>query len=254
MANCHRDEFASTCKELSCTCYQHPPCLPTSAEDAPIGDWENVLRELPDRVGDWMERLQDEGIRGADLVFACIGPALEVFSRYRAVETAAGHEVKLPEYLEKVWEIVGRAALQQILGATEAQVRDGLAGVLEEDARLTALFLWTIQSTDTAENGQQKREKEDDEESVAKIAANGFSLLFDVVRRFAQPMGINLDVWTGRIIAQEKGVVRLLPVAERAKKLLEKMVYKPLPTGSRAIRRHLSDEAFSRIGRSTQPD
>ena len=34
--------------------------------------------------------------------------------------------------------------------------------------------------------------------------------------RFAQPMGIALDVWTDRIIDQIKGVVRLLPVAERA--------------------------------------
>ena len=46
-----------------------------------------------------------------------------------------------------------------------------------------------------------------------------FNLPFDVVRRFAQPMGIDLDRWTGRIIVQEKGVVRLLPVAERAREL-----------------------------------
>ena len=193
----------------------HLICRPR-AEDAPVGDWADVLRELPTRVDDWIERLQAEGIRGADLVFACIGPALEIFSRYRVVETAEGHEVGLPEYLEKVWEVVGRTALQQVLGAAEAQARNGLAGALEEDARLTALFLWTLQSTDTAENGQQTAKDEDDEEAVATVAAKGFNLPFDVVRCFAQPMGIDLDVWTGRIIGQEKGVVRLLPVAERA--------------------------------------
>ena len=48
----------------------------------------------------------------------------------------------------------------------------------------------------------------------------GLALPFDVVRRFAQPMGIDLDRWTGRIIEQAKGVVRLLLVAERAKDLL----------------------------------
>ena len=57
------------------------------------------------------------------------------------------------------------------------------------------------------------------EEAVAKATAKGFHLPFDVVRRFSQPMGIDLDQWTGRIIAQEKGVVRLLPIAERAKAL-----------------------------------
>ena len=197
----------------------HLICRPRP-ENAPVGDWVDVLRELPIRVADWIERLQSEGIRGADLVFACIGPALEIFSRYRAVETAEGRTVGLPEYLEKVWEVVGRAALQQVLGTAEAQARNGLTGALEEDARLTALFLWTLQSTDiVAENGQQEQANEADEGAVAKAAATGFALPFDVVRRFAQPMGIDLDTWTGRIIGQEKGVVRLLSVAERAGKL-----------------------------------
>ena len=196
----------------------HLICRPRP-ENAPVGEWAEVLYELPLRVSDWMERLQDEGIRGADLVFACIGPALEIFSRYRAVETTEGREVGLPEYLEKVWEVVGRAALEQVLGTSDAQARNGLAGALEEDARLTALFLWTLQSTETSEgNGKD----EEDKETVAKVAAKGFSLPFDVVRRFAQPMGIDLDVWTGLIIGQEKGVVRLLPVAERARELFGK--------------------------------
>ena len=196
----------------------HLICRPR-LEDAPVGDWADVLRELPTRVSDWMERLQGEGIRGADLVFACIGPALEIFSRYRAVETAEGREVGLPEYLEKVWEVVARAALEQVLGTSEAEARNGLAGALEEDARLTALFLWTLQSTEISEeNGKN----EEDEEPIAKVGAKGFNLPFDVVRRFAQPMGIDLDIWTGRIIGQEKGVVRLLPVGERARELFGK--------------------------------
>ena len=205
----------------------HLICRPRP-EDAVIGDWADLLRELPVRVADWIERLQGEGIRGADLVFACIGPALEIFSRYRAVETAEGYTVELPKYLEKVWEVVGRAALQQVLGASkrlartgaEGQARNGLAGALEEDARLTALFLWTMQSTEAAqEKGNKKGEKV---AAVAKVAARGFTLPYDVVRRFAQPMGIDLTEWAGRIIEQKKGVVRLLPVGERAKTLFGK--------------------------------
>lgn len=189
----------------------HLICRPRP-DDAPVGDWADVLRELPRRVVAWIERLQDEGIRGADLVFACIGPALEVFSRYRSVETAEGRVVGLPEYLEKVWEVVGRAALERVLGGGEAS-----SGVLEADARLTALFLWALQSTDPPdETGKPDGE---DEEAVARVAAKGFSLPFDVVRRFAQPMGIDLNDWTGRTIAQSKGVVRLLPVADRARRL-----------------------------------
>jgi len=208
----------------------HLICRPRP-EDAPVGDWSEVLRELPKRVGDWMERLQGEGIRGADLVFACIGPALEIFSRYSKVETAEGREVKLPEFLEKVWEVVGRQALEQILGTAEAKARNSAAGALEEDARLTALFLWTLQSTEPLAdargsepsrdgNGAEEEEPDEDDDETAKPKkGKGMSLIFDVVRRFAQPLGIHLEDWEDRIVKTEKGVVRLLPVKERAKQL-----------------------------------
>ena len=186
----------------------HLVCRPRS-ETAPVGDWGHVLRELPNRVRNWIERLQSEGIRGADLIFACIGPALEIFSRYRRVETADGRQVGLSDYLEKVWEVIGHAALEQVLG-TGIQTHNGLTGALEEDARLTALFLWTLQTTETSE---QKK----DDEAITKVSVRGFKLPFDVVRCFAQPMGIDLDDCTGHIILQEKGYVRLLPVMERAK-------------------------------------
>lgn len=156
-------------------------------------------------------------------MFACIGPALEIFSRYGSVETADGRKVDLPEYLEKVWEVVGRIALEQVLGTAEAQARNGLAGALEEDARLTALFLWTVQSTngDTAPNGGDDVAEDEDteEEDAPRGKSKGYSLIFDVVRRFAQPLGIRLPEWEGRIIETSKGVVRLMAVTERGKQL-----------------------------------
>jgi hypothetical protein len=201
-----------------------------------VGDWVEVLRELPKRVGDWIERLQSEGIRGADLVFACIGPALEIYSRYSKVVDAEEREIPLggdPEasepdrrgFLSYVWEVVGRTALEQVLGTAEAKARNSTAGALEEDARLTALFLWTLQSTNgngarAAEEGSEEEEDiEDEEEAIPKKKKQGYSLIFDVVRRFAQPLGIHLPEWEGRVIETQKGVVRLLPVKERAKQL-----------------------------------
>jgi len=46
---------------------------------------------------DWMPRLADEGIVGADAIFACLGPALEVFSRFNRVERGNGDTVTLKE-------------------------------------------------------------------------------------------------------------------------------------------------------------
>lgn len=225
----------------------HLICRPRP-DDAPVGDWGDVLREVPKRVGDWMARLQGEGVRGADLVFACIGPALEVFSRYRKVETAEGREVTLAEYLEKLWEVVGKTALAQVLGTGEHG-----AGALEEDARLTALFLWTLQgSNGTAINAGPATPKlgevdgpeedegtdEDDEDAARGPKPKGYTLVFDVARRFAQPLGIHLDDWEGRIIETKKGAVRLLPVAERARQLFGS-------GGARVMAERLEGEAAS---------
>ena len=217
----------------------HLVCRPRP-EDAGVGDWAQVLRELPRRVADWMNRLQEEGVRGADLVFACIGPALEVFSRYSKVVDAEEREIPLggdPEareahqrgFLAYVWEVVGRAALEQVLGTAESRARNGAAGALEEDARLTALFLWTLQattqeaepiaSTDEDADEPETDEEEEDDAPTSKKKKKGLSLPFDVARRFAQPLGIHLDAWEGRCIETEKGIVRLIPVMDRAEQL-----------------------------------
>ncbi|MCK6469153.1 MAG: DUF1156 domain-containing protein [Candidatus Brocadia sinica] len=240
----------------------HLVCRPRP-EDAPVGDWGDVLQELPKRVGDWMERLQSEGIRGADLVFACIGPALEIYSKFSKVVDAQEREIPLggdPEdqephkrgFLAYVWEAVGRAALEQVLGTAEAKARNGASGSLEEDARLTALFLWTLQSTNGEKNapspqpsptrgegemsleGEIEVEAEDEEAEAPKGKTRGFSLVFDVARRFAQPLGIHLAEWEGRIIETSKGVVRLLSVSERAGQLFGK-------AGTQAFSEHVEE-------------
>lgn len=225
----------------------HLVCRPRP-DEAPVGDWGEVLRELPKRVGDWMERLQGEGIRGADLVFACIGPALEIYSRYSKVVDPDEKEIPLggnPEekephksgFLAYVWETVSRIALGQVLGTAEARARNGIAEALEEDARLTALFLWTLQSTNgqngsdlppeaSAQTSSELDEESEvdssdaeDRETAPKGKIKGYSLVFDVVRRFALPLGIELPKWEGRIIETKKGIVRLMTVSERATQL-----------------------------------
>jgi adenine-specific DNA methylase len=206
------------------------------AVDAPVGDWMHVSRELPRRIGEWMGRLQNEGVRGADLVFACIGPALEVYSRYSKVVDSEDREIPLggdPEasqphlrgFLAYVWEVVGRLALEQILGTDDTHA----AATLEEDARLTALFLWTRETAnqvgeksvaETDETEDEASADEDEEEARPRRKQRaGYSLPFDVVRRIAQPLGIHLPEWEDRILNTEKGVVTLLPVKDRARQL-----------------------------------
>lgn len=206
----------------------HLICRPRS-KDARVGDWASILNELPKRVTGWMVRLQREGIRGADLVFACVGPALELFSQYSRVETADGGQVELREFLPKVWETVGRSALDQVLGTAGLATGRETIGFIEDDARLSAIFLWTLQSTNAQDSGATSEDSEEEgaerdtrAEGDTARKAPGYSLMYDIVRRFAQPLGIHLEDWEGRVIETEKGVVRLLPVAERTQFLFER--------------------------------
>ena len=57
----------------------HIVCRPRENPDGSIrtddvGDWREVLRELPRRIHEWMPRLAEEGVVGADAIFSCPRP------------------------------------------------------------------------------------------------------------------------------------------------------------------------------------
>ena len=181
-----------------------------------IGDWRDVLRELPVRIHEWMPRLAKEGVVGADAIFACLGPALEVFSRYSRVEKPSGEQVPLREYLEYVWAAVAKEALTLIFaGETDANVTG-----FEEDARLTAMWLWTLFAGAKPEDDKQGADEDaegdsDDEEPSGKPAKpGGFTLEYDAARKIAQGLGAHLEELT-QLVEVKGDKARLLPVAER---------------------------------------
>ena len=54
---------------ITCRPREHPDgSLPTKE----VGDWRDVLDELPRRIHEWMPRLSEEGVVGADAIFACL--------------------------------------------------------------------------------------------------------------------------------------------------------------------------------------
>ena len=161
----------------------HLVCRPREHPDGTlrtddIGDWRDVLAELPKRIHEWMPRLAEEGVVGADAIFACLGPALEIYSRYSSVEKASGEKVELKEYLEQVWAAVSREALKMIFEGADASG-------FEEDARLTAMWLWTLR---TAANGNNKAGNDAPAKSLP-----GYSLEYDAARKIAQGLGAHLE-------------------------------------------------------------
>jgi adenine-specific DNA methylase len=181
-----------------------------------VGDWRDVLSELPKRIHEWMPRLATEGIVGADAIFACLGPALEIYSRYARVEKASGEQVPLKEYLEYVWAAVAKEALNMIFEGADATG-------FEEDARLTAMWLWTLSTGINGDDaGGIDEEVEDEEEnSDKKPKMSGFVLEYDAARKIAQGLGAHLEQLASLVeVSGDKA--RLLPVSERAHHLFGK--------------------------------
>jgi adenine-specific DNA methylase len=203
----------------------HIVCRPREDRDGSlhsddVGDWRDLLHELPRRIHDWMARLDEEGVVGADAIFACLGPALEIFSRYSRVEKASGEQVTLKEYLEQVWAAVAKEALTMIFEGADATG-------FEEDARLTAMWLWTLAAARNGNGKQDDLELGDDqdgdeeEEKGKSGKVSGYVLEFDAARKIAQGLGAHLEALANLVeVKGEKA--RLLPVAERARYLFGK--------------------------------
>ncbi len=199
----------------------HLICRPRENEEGKVlvnvvGDWRDVLRELPIRMKEWMPRLAQESIIGADAIFACLGPALEIFSRYSRIEKASGEAVSLREYLEQVWAAVAKEALNMIF---EGAHTEGF----EEDARLTAMWLWTLSAAVINENQIIPASEEADsaEDSNEQVGTSSYSLEFDAARKIAQGLGVHIENLT-TVVETEGDKARLLSVSERVKILFGK--------------------------------
>ena len=197
-------------------------------ENAGVGDWRRVLEEMHRKVAAWLPRLEQEGIHGADAIFACIGPALEVYSRYERVEAAGGQVIPLGDvrngngkiiqrgYLSYVWEAVAREALKLIFPEADPTG-------FEEDARVTAMWLWTLRSRINGALGEANEEMvgKDEGEETGKKKFSGYALPYDDARLIIQALGAREDTMKRpggiiEIVKKNKRVfARLLPVADR---------------------------------------
>jgi len=197
---------ASLASSIHLVCRPRENSLSTLRSDN-IGDWRDVLSELPKRIHEWLPRLANEGIVGADAIFACLGPALEIFSRYSSVEKASGEKVELKEYLEHVWSAVSREALSMIFEGADASG-------FEEDSRLTAMWLWTLRTS--TQNGSKAEEDNGKTKSLT-----GYSLEYDAARKIAQGLGAHLET-LGHLVQTKGDTATLLAAGSRAKYLFGK--------------------------------
>lgn len=212
----------------------HIVCRPREDEDGniveQIGDWRDILSELPGRIGAWLPCLASEGVVGADAIFACLGPALEIFSRYSSVEKASGERVMLREYLEQVWAEVARQALNMIFEGADASG-------FEEDARLTAMWLWTLR-TDANGNGKE-------DEKITSLP--GYTLEYDAARKIAQGLGCHLEN-LGHLVEVRGDSAMLLSTESRAQYLFGKGDIRATAKGPSKNDGSVQQDLFSLLG------
>lgn len=209
----------------------HLVCRPREHADGSVrdevGDWRDVVGVLPGRIHEWMPRLAAEGVVGADAIFACLGPALELYSRYSRVEKASGAPVPLSEYLEHVWAAVAKEALTMIFAGADATG-------FEEDARLTAMWLWTLAEGGAGGDDSLEGTSDADEEAPGKANASGFALEYDAARKIAQGLGVDLAALSS-LVEVKGSSARLRAVTERTRSLFGRQESEA-PTNQRKAR------------------
>jgi putative DNA methylase len=132
------------------------------------------------------------------------------------VEKASGEVVTLKEYLEQVWATVAKEALTMIFIGADATG-------FEEDARLTAMWLWTLKAGDAngVEGASEEGDETEEEDGVKKGKTVGFILEYDAARKIAQGLGAHLEKLSS--VVEVKGETAcLLPVSERTRYLFGK--------------------------------
>jgi putative DNA methylase len=133
-------------------------CRKRTAEQE--GHFDDVRSEIQERIAERLAFFWGQGIRGADFFISAIGPAVEVFGRYRQVRKLSGEGVGVAELLDIVQESVADYALGQIMNGRYRM------GAVDAPTRFYVMYRWSY-----------SKEK----------------LPFDDARRLAQALGAEVD-------------------------------------------------------------
>lgn len=102
---------------VSLTCRRH--------DAEAVAFYDDVVRELEDRVGERLDAFDHMGLVGADYFASAVGPAFEVFARYASIFKLSGEEVTVSELMVLARKAVARRAMRQLLGDESLAALDG---------------------------------------------------------------------------------------------------------------------------------
>jgi putative DNA methylase len=89
------------------------------------GFYDDVVRELEERIASRLDRFERMGLVGADYFASAVGPAFEVFAQYSKVVRLSGEEVDVSDLMVLARRTVARHAMRRLLGDESIQTLDG---------------------------------------------------------------------------------------------------------------------------------
>ncbi len=127
--------------------------------------------------------------------------------------------------------------------------KDADAAGLEPDARLTAMWLWTLGGGNTAGeqgiDGSEEADEGDDEDEPASKGGklSGFTLEYDAARKIAQGLGVHLEQCQS--LVEVKGdKARMLPVKRRAESLFGKSGAAATQSGGKTAKKKATQKSL----------
>lgn len=88
-------------------------CRPHQASEE--GFYDDVVRALEARIAERLDAFEEMGLAGADYFVSAIGPAFEVFARYRRIVKLSGEEVDVSDLMVLARQVVARHAMRRLL-------------------------------------------------------------------------------------------------------------------------------------------
>ena len=182
------------------------------AENSGVGVWSVILQELPGTLNRWLTRMNKSGVVGADAIYSCIGPAMEMFSKYNSVERASGEEVSIDEYLQYVWDTVADEAVKLLSPDSEQSTA-------EPDARFSMMAIWTLRQSANVDyiSGNTL----DEEEIEVAAEPSKLTIPFDTASLLARGIGAVIeDLEKNEVIDVKGSNVKILSPEDRRHYLL----------------------------------
>jgi putative DNA methylase len=154
-------------------------------ENSSVGEWAEIVNTLPGITHSWLSRMDKEGIIGADAIYSCVGPAIEIFSKYHTVERADGSTVSIYQFLDFLWEVIATGALK-ILDPKLSKYS------LEDDARLSVMILWTLRQSNIID--EELKTSYDTKDVISeKSKSKSADIPFDTASLLSRGIGAEID-------------------------------------------------------------